>query len=92
VEHYQEGQKIMNIKEIEELALLLEGENPSSHGEWLRLRADALTALTWLTQASGPRVTPENQHVTELLQCIYRGANIGIGQYVAKPRLCLNKI
>jgi len=47
VEHYQEGQKIMNIKEIEELALLLEGENPSSHGEWLRLRADALTALTW---------------------------------------------
>lgn len=82
----------MNIKEIEELALLLEGENPSSHGEWLRLRADALTALTWLTKARGPLVTPESQPVTELLQRIYRDADIGVGQYVAKPRLCLNKI
>lgn len=38
----------MKLDEIDQFLSILENENPTTHFGWLRLRADALTCLTWL--------------------------------------------
>jgi hypothetical protein len=38
----------MTIEEIEQTLSFLNDESPKSHGEWLRLREDALTCIVWL--------------------------------------------
>ena len=77
----------MNLNEILELITLLEGEAPTSLSEAMRLKADALTILTWLRQEAGDQAPA---WIEERAERILNKANEAFGRWTAKPRLCLN--
>jgi len=92
----QQGEA-MDINEIENLIYLLEEEDdPTSHGGWLRLRKDAMALLIWLPQDTLPlRQTWQDKCETEQelelrINVLLRRADLGLGQYTARPKLCLN--
>jgi hypothetical protein len=77
----------MTLDEIDQFLVLLESENPTTHSEWMRLKADALTCIGWLRQNSDG-YTPA--WLEESANRTLDRALKGIERYTAKPRLCLN--